>query len=148
MSYRWVNALAAVLNSLEAAPSQPNEELAAKFRAESRGQRGRQAREHTRLLGAMRVDARQVGAGVLPGERQRPSAFCPRDDGNRSGRDQGIPGGEQMSDDYEPDEASFLIYEEGHCCFCGAALRSREMFAGCDDAEIYCPDCGYVECIE
>lgn len=50
--------------------------------------------------------------------------------------------------DDRPDEADFLVYEDGCCVFCGGKLRSREVFAGCDDSEIYCPECGYVEGIE
>lgn len=47
-----------------------------------------------------------------------------------------------------PDEADFMIYDDGCCPFCGASLRSREIAPACDESEIYCPDCGYVDGIE
>jgi hypothetical protein len=35
--------------------------------------------------------------------------------------------------------------DEGDCPFCGAILRGRPVCSDCDDEEIYCPECGYVE---
>lgn len=50
--------------------------------------------------------------------------------------------------DYEPDEADAMFYEEDACPFCGSKLRSREIAPGCDEAEVYCPECDYVQGIE
>lgn len=38
--------------------------------------------------------------------------------------------------------------EDGCCPFCDAQLESRPVLPNCDDAEIYCPECGYIGGIE
>jgi hypothetical protein len=50
--------------------------------------------------------------------------------------------------DYQPDEADYMVYVEGCCPFCGVKLRSREISPGCDESEIYCPECSYTEGIQ
>jgi transcription initiation factor TFIIIB Brf1 subunit/transcription initiation factor TFIIB len=51
-----------------------------------------------------------------------------------------------MSDDWGtmPGERDW----DDPCPFCGCELRAKEIFPDCDDREIYCPDCGYVQGIE
>lgn len=48
--------------------------------------------------------------------------------------------------DFEP--VVQIELEDDECPFCGARLRARQVFADCDDAEIYCPDCSYVASVE
>jgi predicted RNA-binding Zn-ribbon protein involved in translation (DUF1610 family) len=44
------------------------------------------------------------------------------------------------------DPSDFVAMPDDNCCpFCGHEMHSRELFAWADEAEIYCPDCGYVE---
>lgn len=54
-----------------------------------------------------------------------------------------------MSDDWGtmPGEQDW-DFADGECPFCNCQLKSKKIFADCDDEEIYCPECGYVQGIE
>jgi predicted RNA-binding Zn-ribbon protein involved in translation (DUF1610 family) len=46
-----------------------------------------------------------------------------------------------------PEEIAADLCDDGQCPFCGADLESRSFLPRCDDEEIYCPECGYVDSI-
>lgn len=55
--------------------------------------------------------------------------------------------GKTMSD-RTPDEIDAIVADlcnDGQCPFCGHDMDSRSLFPDCDDEEVYCPECGYVE---
>lgn len=50
--------------------------------------------------------------------------------------------------DRTEDEIREIVNEQcddGECPFCGAQMDSKSLFPYCDDEEVYCPECGYVE---
>lgn len=56
---------------------------------------------------------------------------------------------EAMDPDYDeshfPDECFF---DDDSCPFCGTEMTGRHFAKNCDDIEIYCPECGYIEGIQ
>ena len=47
-----------------------------------------------------------------------------------------------------PEEIVGELCDDGECPFCGWSLESKQIFPDCDDCEIYCPNCDYVQGIE
>jgi predicted RNA-binding Zn-ribbon protein involved in translation (DUF1610 family) len=53
-----------------------------------------------------------------------------------------------MSDDWGTMPGENYEIDTGVCPFCGSELNSRELCVDCDDAEYYCPNCGWVDCTD
>lgn len=51
-----------------------------------------------------------------------------------------IPEYERESDPSDFDRSDC---DDDCCPFCDSTLESRPVLPNCDDAEIYCPECGY-----
>jgi hypothetical protein len=50
-----------------------------------------------------------------------------------------------MSDDWGTMPGENYEIDTGECPFCHSELRTRDLYADCDEAEVYCPNCGWTE---